>query len=160
MPFDPQGDCEVKLNDPKTFFTFLFLQIVTTTFLKMAILGLYRRTFPTKGFKVAVIIVTAIILADSVGLFFAVCFICTPAAHLWDPTIPGKCINQVAFTTSASTSLLLTDLVLYLMPMPIIWKLQMTTRRKMELTLIFLLGGLYVVPSFQLLTNTVYVSTS
>ena len=146
--FHLEGDCGVKLNNPKSFYAFEFLQVVTTTVLKLAILSLYRRTFATKAFKRAVTVVTTIILADSVGLFFALCFYCIPAAHFWDPTVPGKCINQVIFTTCASSSLMLTDVVLYLMPMPVIWKLQMTTRRKLELTIIFMLGGLYVVPNF------------
>ncbi|KAL9129612.1 MAG: hypothetical protein Q9217_001968 [Psora testacea] len=45
----------------------------------------------------------------------------------------------------ASLTLLITDLTIYIMPVPIIWSLRMTTRRKIETTVIFIIGGLYVV---------------
>lgn len=130
----------------ETFYAFIFLQVFTTTVLKLAILGLYRRTFVTKAFQRAIFIVTVFILADSLGLLLAECLYCIPAEHLWNPKVPGKCINRVVYTTLASCTLLVTDLVLYLMPLPVIWKLQMTMRRKLELTFIFMLGGLYVAP--------------
>lgn len=128
----------------KTFWTFNFLQIAATTVLKLAILGLYRRTFVTRSFHRAINVVTAIILADSLGLLIAESLYCVPAAHFWDPSIPGKCINRVIYLTLASTSLLATDLILYLMPLPVIWKLHMTARRKFQLTFVFILGGLYI----------------
>ncbi|CAL8582619.1 hypothetical protein XPA_008274 [Xanthoria parietina] len=78
-----------------TFWTFNFLQIAATTVLKLAILGLYRRTFVTRSFHRAINVVTAIILADSLGLLIAESLYCVPAAHFWDPSIPGKCINRV-----------------------------------------------------------------
>ena len=128
----------------KTLYAFIFLQVFTTTVLKLAILGLYRRTFVTRTFQRAIIVVTVFILADSLGLLIAECLYCVPAEHFWNPKIPGHCINRVLYTTLASCTLLVTDLVLYVMPLPVIWKLQMTTRRKLELTFIFMLGGLYV----------------
>ncbi|KAI4230612.1 MAG: hypothetical protein LQ349_006154 [Xanthoria aureola] len=124
-----------------TFWTFNFLQIAATTVLKLAILGLYRRTFVTRGFHRAINVVTAIILADSLGLVIALSLYCVPVAHFWDPSIPGKCINRVVYLTLASTSLLATDLILYLMPLPVIWNLHMTARRKFQLTFVLVLGG-------------------
>ena len=43
-----------------------------------------------------------------------------------------------------SLTLMLTDLLIYVMPMPIIWKLRMTTRRKIETILVFMVGLVYV----------------
>ena len=45
-----------------------------------------------------------------------------------------------------SLTLMITDLIIYVMPMPIIWKLRMTTRRKIETILVFMVGLLYVDP--------------
>ena len=125
-----------------TFWAFLFLQTATTALIKIAILILYRRIFVTGNFQRAVKIVGAIKLADSIAIFFVVYFYCYPIEHLWNPTIPGKCINRVYFIPMTSSTLFLTDLMVNVMPLPVIWKLYMTTRRKLELTLIFLLGGL------------------
>ena len=52
----------------------------------------------------------------------------------------GHCVNEVIATTMYSLTLMLTDLLIYVMPMPIIWKLRMTTRRKIETILVFMVG--------------------
>lgn len=84
-------------------------------------------------------------MANSIAVFVSVCCYCTPIAHFWDPLgVPGHCINEVVATTMFSLTLLITDLIIYVMPMPIIWKLKMTTRRKVETTLVFIIGLLYV----------------
>jgi hypothetical protein len=126
----------------KAFYAFIILQIITTTFIKLAILILYRRTFITKSFRRAVYVVGTIVLADSVALFLAECFYCLPIERLWNPEVPGKCVNPVYFTTIGSSTLFLTDLMVNIMPLPVIWKLHTTMRRKIELTFIFMLGGL------------------
>lgn len=87
-------------------------------------------------------IVGSVVLADSLVIFLAVCLYCIPISHLWDPIVPGKWVNRTLFTTLGSSKLLVTDLIMYIMPMPVIWKLQMNLRRELELLAIFLLGCL------------------
>lgn len=133
------------LTYAKTLFVFFVLQVITTTFIKITILILYQRTFTTRSFQNAVWIVGAIVIANSIGVFVSVCCYCTPIAHFWDPLrVPGHCINEVVATTMFSLTLMITDLIIYVMPMPIIWKLKMTTRRRIEITLVFVIGLLYV----------------
>ena len=114
---------------------------MTTTLIKLAILILYLRTFATRLFRRAVWIVGAIVIANGISIFVSICTYCTPIAHFWDPRgVPGNCVNEVIATTMNSLTLMLTDLVIYVMPMPIIWELRMTTRRKFETILIFIVG--------------------
>ena len=114
---------------------------MTTTLIKLAILILYLRTFATRLLRRAVWIVGAIVITNGVGIFVSVCTYCTPIAHFWDPRgVPGHCVNEVIATTMYSLTLMVTDLIIYVMPMPIIWKLKMTTRRKIETILVFMVG--------------------
>ena len=79
-------------------------------------------------------------------------FQCNPIAFAWDKTIPnGKCIdfNMMCLTTSILG--VVTDFATLLLPLPILWKLQMHKKRKWGLTGVFLLGGLSVL---QRLPNT------
>ena len=136
---------DASLTRAKTLFIFFLLQNITTTFIKITILILYRRTFTTRRFQRPIWIVGAIVIANSIGVFVSVCCYCTPIAHSWNPLeVPGRCINEVVATTMFSLTLLITDLIIYTMPMPITWQLEMTTRRKVETTLVFTLGLLYV----------------
>ena len=129
------------LTRVKTLFVFIILQYITTGLIKISILILYRRTFITKNFQAAVWIVGAFVIANFIGGLVSVFQYCKPIAHFWDPLgVPGHCSNLPLTITMDSMLLLITDLIIYMMPMPVIWKLRMTTRRKIEITLMFLVG--------------------
>ena len=70
--------------------------------------------------------------------FFVILFQCHPIAFYWDPTIPnGSCENQTQiFLASACLNLVL-DVIIVLMPIPLVWSLQMSTLRKAAVTAIF-----------------------
>ena len=135
------------LTTIQTLFVFFLLQTITTALIKIAILMLYKRAFTAPRFQTAVWIVGAIVIANSLGVCVAVCNFCHPIARFWDPMgVPGHCINEVVATTLFSTTLFITDVIIYIMPMPMIWNLRMTRRRKVEMSLVFLIGFLYVMP--------------
>jgi hypothetical protein len=67
---------------------------------------------------------------------------CLPPDVNWEPTIPAKCINYlIYFIVSVSTELAL-DVIILTLPLKELSNLQMPLRRKIMLSLIFLLGGL------------------
>ena len=110
---------------------------MTITLIKLAILILYLRTFATRLLRRAVWIVGAIVIANATGIFVSVCTYCTPIAHFCDPRgVPGHCINEVVAATLYSLTLMVPDLIIYVMPVPVKWKLRMTTPRKMETILV------------------------
>ena len=82
------------------------------------------------------------------GLFFIydilVAFLmCRPLAFNWDKTIPGgHCGNEVAAYIAAHTINFIIDVSLAILPMPILWGLQMSLRKKVELSIMFSLGAL------------------
>ena len=126
----------------QTVFAFFFLQTITVTLIKISLLILYRRTFTTKKFRYVIYAIGAIILANAIENIFGFLFQCIPVKKFWTPMLPGHCINQSLFITLASAFYMVTDFVIYIMPMPVIWHLQMTKRRKLELSIVFLVGGL------------------
>jgi hypothetical protein len=70
---------------------------------------------------------------------------CIPIAANWNRTIPGaKCGNIVAEFISVGTINLLIDVCIIVLPMPVLWSLQLPTRKKIGLTAIFGIGALYV----------------
>ena len=131
---------DVDLN--KTLFAFFFLQTTTVTLIKISLLLLYWRTFTIKHFRWTIYALGAIILANAIESILGFMFQCIPIKKFWAPMLPGRCINQSLFITLASVFYMTTDFAIYIMPMPVIWHLQMTRRRKLELSVVFLLGGL------------------
>lgn len=56
--------------------------------------------------------------------------------------LTSKCINPFVYMYSLSISDFITDAVILLIPIPMVWKLHLPTRRKFGVSLIFLLGSL------------------
>jgi hypothetical protein len=64
-------------------------------------------------------------------------------SFFWDKTQPGHCIPNALVTIGMTNGVLsfIGDLVILALPIPMIWKLQIDTRRKIALNAMFLLGG-------------------
>lgn len=71
--------------------------------------------------------------------------ICKPISYNWNfRTHKGTCGNTVANCLAGAAVNVFTDLVILLLPMPIIWRLKIPTRSKLSLSFIFGLGFVYV----------------
>jgi hypothetical protein len=76
---------------------------------------------------------------------------CIPHEKIWNPLLPGKCINRKALdTANAGINILSTIFILFL-PQRVIWSLGITRRMKVNVSMVFAIGLLYV--------NTSYTST-
>lgn len=89
----------------------------------------------------------------SVGTYVTVWFLCTlivpwfncsPARKTLDPLIPGVCADRVPWFLSSALINAFNDLLILLLPMPLIWRLHMTLPRKISVTVEFILGYWYV----------------
>lgn len=76
-----------------------------------------------------------------VSILIADIFQCTPVAYVYDTSIPGgRCIKQGAFYVSTATMTIFTDLLVVVIPMIIVYSLQMPLRRKLMVVGILCLG--------------------
>lgn len=76
-----------------------------------------------------------------VSILIADIFQCTPVAYVYDFSIPGgHCIKQGAFYVSTATMTIFTDLLVVVIPMIIVYSLQMPIRRKLVVVGILCLG--------------------
>jgi len=68
---------------------------------------------------------------------------CVPISFYWNKDIEhGQCIKFVPFYIALAATNVFTDVVILALPMPLVWKLQVKTPRKIGLTITFLLGTL------------------
>ena len=65
-----------------------------------------------------------------------------PLSYNWEDTNNGTSINEFGMYDAAAATELFIDVVLLVLPWPMIWRLQMSTGRKLAVTGIFLLAGL------------------
>lgn len=105
---------------------------------------LFHRIFITPAFRLATKILGGIMLFWWIGTIFADTLICIPIAHNWNPRIPAHCGNKQLLAIIPPIPWIVTDLVILLMPLPMVWKLQLPRLQRVGLAGLFLLGGLYV----------------
>jgi hypothetical protein len=95
-------------------------------------------------FKRAWYIIFAYVVLNAVSSVTKDIFECHPVQHGWDEPLgrPGKCVNISAMEMSSGVILAVADLMLLVLPIPIIWSLRIPRRDKVMLCGLFTLGSL------------------
>lgn len=88
----------------------------------------------------ATYVVMGLCVAFWIGAFWSTAFFCDPPEKQWNPAVPGHCGNSNALYTSVATTDLVLDVITILLPMPVLWGLQLPNSKKLGLTAIFSLG--------------------
>lgn len=115
--------------------------LVSVALLKLSLLALYFRIFPTREFKLATYILSGLIILWCIALNCVAIFQCNPVKKSWLPTTPGTCIDLKAAFIGNAIPNIITDVVILLLPVRQIWKLQMRPAQRISLIAMFLLGG-------------------
>jgi hypothetical protein len=122
-------------------YVYFQIESLAVTLIKCGILLFYWRVFPSQNFRIAVYIVAALAISSYLSIAFGFAFQCTPVRAFWNHAVRHTCINQHVFDLIVSVELLISDIVIYILPMHTVWGLKMTRKKKIELTFVFLIGG-------------------
>lgn len=116
---------------------------------KISILLLYHRLFGVdKWFRLTLRVAGALTVMWWIAAFLDTMFQCEPIQAIWDKSIQNaKCQDIRASALGTGIANMILDIMFLIIPLPMIWKLQVTRRVKVSLTGIFLLGALYVIRS-------------
>ncbi|KAF2031631.1 hypothetical protein EK21DRAFT_99576 [Setomelanomma holmii] len=109
-------------------------------FVKLGILAFYYRVFVHHVFRTVVLATATFVIAWGIGITVTLFLACRPLNAYWDVNVPGQCLKIVTFTYFTNISNLITDIWIFLMPVPMIWHLQLQTKKKLLLSLIFCIG--------------------
>lgn len=117
---------------------------------KLSIACLYLRLFtdtvPSRVITVArAITVGTIIFLVSYAIAFLVplALMCRPVDGFWKyPPNPQECLNINALASWISLPSLVSDVILLILPLPMVWQLHADRKKKIGITLIFLAGAL------------------
>ncbi|KAG9563348.1 hypothetical protein KCU71_g5849, partial [Aureobasidium melanogenum] len=114
----------------------------------------FNRTYATVVWTVLVFVVISQILFTillSVG--------CQPIAKQWDPSIPGKCLNALPIYFALGGTSLGWDLIIIVLPFPILRRLQLDFHRKVALFAVFSLGFFVTIVQAVRLTSIARLAT-
>jgi hypothetical protein len=87
-----------------------------------------------------------IVISSAFGIssILAAAFQCVPISMLWDATQPGHCINVNAFYFANAGLHILTEVLIYALPVHTLWNLQLPFRQKLGLIGLMSIGAMFV----------------
>ena len=109
---------------------------------KLSILLLYLRIFNVnKIFRYCTWTVMFITFGYLFSNFWTQIFGCQPIAKYWKPETPGHCILTLKADRGYGSLNFITDLLIFALPLPMVWRLQLSRKEKIGLLVIFMIGS-------------------
>ncbi|CAI6341040.1 unnamed protein product [Periconia digitata] len=114
---------------------------------KYSFLALYIRLFRVSTkLRYSCYVLGVLITMWSVSCVFAIVFRCRPVQANWDPTA-GKCIPMRPVFLGQAIPTIIFDIIILLLPVRLVWAIQMPRPAKIGVLVVFVLGGLVAVIS-------------
>lgn len=142
-------------------YLFPILYATPTALAKLVLLLFYRQLQNQQPwFRWATWAAIFITIGSNTGIFFSAIFACSPIRAGWDITIlDAKCINRSALFQSTAILGVVTDVLIILIPIPMIIKLHMSRAKKVGLLLMFTVGSATVITSIVRLVLLITILT-
>lgn len=81
-----------------------------------------------------------VVIAFGISFFVVFMTQCHPVSFIWNP-VPGGACRDLTYQEYASVSVnMAIDLAIFILPLPVLWTLQMTTRNKVYVTIMLSFG--------------------
>ncbi|KAM7194056.1 hypothetical protein V8F20_008152 [Naviculisporaceae sp. PSN 640] len=124
----------------KTFWISIVLYNFSLWAIKMAFLFQYYRVFSSKRMRTYICLAGVLIIVWSISQILVVIFTCVPVHRFWLPETPGVCVELVPFWYANAAGNIVTDVIVFLLPLPVIKSLNLRKPQKILLLGIFGLG--------------------
>ncbi|CAG9948622.1 unnamed protein product [Clonostachys rosea f. rosea IK726] len=129
----------------KLFYTGESIYIISLGLSKISVLWVYLRNFPNQLFRYAVFVSMALVALPTAGLLFLHLFRCNPVHLAWDgwagtTGTRDLCIDKQVITYIAAGFSIFQDVIILLLPMPMVLKLRMHINDKWGILCMFSLG--------------------
>ncbi|PWY80871.1 hypothetical protein BO94DRAFT_602288 [Aspergillus sclerotioniger CBS 115572] len=129
---------------------------------KISAVFFYARVFRStnRSFRIHLWIVGGLTSGWLLAGWIAAILECRPVAKVWNPTLPGTCIALYPWYLSTAILSSMIDLYILFLPIPMIWGLQASVRRRIYLLAAFMLAYSVIVVSLGRLAAVVHVLPS
>lgn len=123
------------------FFIENFVYNTGLSLVKLSVLLFYIRVFRSiRAYRIAFWITGAILVGWCVANNFLALFTCVPVQKAWISTTSGHCLITQHTFLGATISNIIADLIVLILPMPMLWRLHIGTPRKLGLVGVFAAG--------------------
>lgn len=127
----------------KLLFSSPIVYLWSVTFPKLAILAMFLRIFTHGFYRNTAMIIAAILVASLVANTLVSLSSCKPMAYFWDKSTPnGYCpVDLGKFYIWATFPNIVTDVMMLILPQPMVWKLHTSRSVKLGLSVTFFTGS-------------------
>ncbi|KAA6415518.1 MAG: hypothetical protein FRX48_00233 [Lasallia pustulata] len=138
------------------------LYMVAMGTIKLSILLLYLKLLaPGMKLRFAVYGILAFVALYTIGLELAVLFACHPIIKLYHYYTPGRCdVDLVAHALTQGSLNIVSDLLIIIVPIPMVWSMQMSKQHKIGVVALFGTGLVVTALSMYRLHTLVRLNSS
>ena len=131
-----------ELEQLRVLFGLYIFYNLCITLPKISVLLFYARALGTrvKLFKYALWFTHFLVIGCFIAMGFFTIFLCNPVEKQWQPSIPGRCHSITDLWLSSTISSVVIDLILLLLPLPMLWRLQMKRPKRILIMAVFAFG--------------------
>jgi hypothetical protein len=109
---------------------------------KFSLLLFYLKLSHLRWFRLCVYANMFLVVSYNIALVFPLIFACTPLRRNWDVMVTeGSCINRTPLYMATAVLNMVTDILLLVLPIPMVVNLQMPRVQKLGLICIFGVGS-------------------
>lgn len=117
---------------------------------KLSLLVFYLHISPQKWFRISVWATTAIVGLYTVVISALFLFNCVPPRKQFDLKVEGSCFDPGPLYIATAVSNIVTDIILILLPIPMVYQLHMPRPQKIGAVVVFGIGSVYVLTCINL----------
>ncbi|KAK6825592.1 hypothetical protein PG987_013086 [Apiospora arundinis] len=129
-----------------TYVTTLFY-VLCAVLAKLSLSVYYLRLSPSIWYRRSVCAVINLLVVYSFILACALIFSCSPISKVWHTDVPGACLDRSALYTAVAVMDILTNAILLVLPIPMVYGLPMPIKRRVCAAGIFAIGLLAIITS-------------
>ncbi|KAI0101431.1 hypothetical protein F4776DRAFT_498521 [Hypoxylon sp. NC0597] len=100
----------------------------------------YRLIQEVPHYRLFYLVVMALVGGWVIAQEFILIFSCTPIQSYWDRNTPGKCLDSNLTGWMNAVGNIVTDLIILILPIPVVWRLNLKKGKKWAVIGIFTLG--------------------
>jgi hypothetical protein len=126
----------------KIFYVSIVTYGAAITAIKATFLLQYQRVFSVGGWINRFFWALIVVMAWSIASLLIAIFSCNPVEGFWDASVAAYCIPEHPWWEINSAGNVITDVAVFCLPLPILWKLAMPREQRIALLAIFGLGFL------------------
>ncbi|KAL4962062.1 uncharacterized protein BDV14DRAFT_203216 [Aspergillus stella-maris] len=128
--------------EPYRLIGYVFTQLsqIALALTKLAVLALYYRVFPSQRMRRSVIYVVILVGAWMVAMEIVYFLFCRPFEKIWHRNMEGTCVDAAKADKAHIATNMILDVIIFLLPMPIITRLRVPTGKKIGMGFLFTVG--------------------